>query len=265
MRGELMDELKQQTLELYSKLLRLPTFRQCEDIIRQMDKDAGYADFLIELMKREYDARQERTRERAIKAAKFPYLKTFDELELDRFEHVAEAQLKELAACGFIKERRNIVMIGNPGTGKTHLSIALGIKACHLGMKVRFFTAANLANSLIEAQDNRSLMRLEKQIASADLLIIDELSYLTFNLHQSELLFKVISDRAERQSVIVSTNLKFSDWVTMFDNKTMVSALVGRLTFKSHVLNMNSEKPYRDDHAAVVSEPEKEVPHHGSK
>lgn len=140
---------------------------------------------------------------------------------------MGEAYLNELATCDFIKKRKNIVMIGNPGTGKTHLSIALGIKACNLGMKVKFYTAANLANSLIEAQDNRSLMKLERQLDKAELLIIDELSYLTFNLHQSELLFKIISDRAERQSVIVSTNLKFSEWTTMFENKTMVAALVG--------------------------------------
>ena len=143
--------------------------------------------------------------------------------------------------------------IGNPGTGKTHLSIALGINACNLGMKVKFYTTANLANSLIEAQDNRSLMKLERQLDKAELLIIDELSYLTFNFHQSELLFKIISDRAERQSVIVSTNLKFSEWTTMFENKTMVAALVGRLTFMPHVLNMNSYNPYRDEHAAVIT------------
>lgn len=260
-----MDTLKMQTIEMYFKLLRVPTFKQCEDIIRQLDSQAGYPEFLIELMKREYDARQEGARKRAIKAARFPFVKTFDELELSRFEHVEDAYLKELASCEFIKERRNIVMIGNPGTGKTHLSIALGINACNRGMKVRFFTAANLANALIEAQDNRSLMRLEKQIDSADLLIIDELSYLTFNLHQSELLFKVISDRSERQSVIVSTNLKFSDWTTMFENTTMVSALVGRLTFKSHVLNMNSSNPYRDEHAAVISDQGKGGRNSGSK
>lgn len=247
-----MDGLAKQTIELYAKLLRVPTFKQYEDIVRQLNKDAGYADFLAEVMKQEYDTRQDSARRRAVKAAKFPYLKTFDELELSRFEHVDSAYLKELASCDFVRQRKNIVMIGNPGTGKTHLSIALGIKACNLGMKVRFFTAANLANSLIEAQDNRSLMRLEKQLAKADLLIIDELSYLTFNLHQSELLFKVISDRAERQSVIVSTNLRFSEWTTMFENKTMVAALVGRLTFMSHVLNMNSENPYRDEHANVA-------------
>ncbi len=248
-----MNEVTQQTIELYAKLLKLPTFRHYDDVVQHLNKDAGYADFLLEVMKQEYDARQESTRQRNIKTAKFPYLKTFDELDLSRFEHVDEAYLKELATCDFVRQRKNIVMIGNPGTGKTHLSIALGIKACNLGMKVRFFTAANLANTLIEAENERSLIRLEKQLSRADLLIIDELSYLTFNLHQSELLFKTISDRAERQSVIVSTNLSFSDWDTMFDNKTMFAALVERLTYRSHVLNMNSSHPYRDEHAADVS------------
>ena len=121
------------------------------------------------------------------------------------------------------------------------------------GMNVKFFTAANLSNELIEAQDNHKLIRLEKQISKADLLIIDELSYLTFNRHQSELLFKVIADRAERKSVIVSTNLSFSEWTTMFENTTMVTALIDRLTFRSHVLNMNSEHPYRAELAAKVT------------
>ncbi len=253
-----MNELKDQTIAMYARYLRLPTFRNYDNVIRQLDPESGYADFLIELMKNEYDTRQSASRQRAIKAAKFPYIKTFDELELGRFEHLEESCLRELAACNFIRKRQNIVMIGNPGTGKTHFSIALGINACSLGMKVRFFTAANLANSLIEAQDNRDLIRLEKQLERADLLIIDELSYLTFNLHQSELLFKIISDRAERQSVIVSTNLKFSDWTSMFENKTMIAALVGRLTFRSHVLNMNSKNPYRTEHAAVIQTDGKE-------
>ena len=147
-----MDELKQQTIEFYSKLLKLPTFKYCNDIIQHLDEGAGNADFLIELMKNEYDTRQAATRQRHIKAAHFPYLKTFDELDLHRFEHLDEAYLNELATCDFIKKRKNIVMIGNPGTGKTHLSIALGIKACNLGMKVKFYTAANLANSLIEGK-----------------------------------------------------------------------------------------------------------------
>lgn len=234
-----------QTIELYAKQLRTPTFNHYEDIIRQLGPDRGYEDFLITLMKMELDSRMESSQRRKIRAAAFPYIKTMDELDFTRFEHINEAFIRELASCDFVSKHQNIVMIGNPGTGKSHLSIALGIKACMQGMNVKFYTAANLSNELIEAQEYKKLLKLEKQIAKAELLIIDELSYLTFNRHQSELLFKVIADRSERQSVIVSTNLKFSDWITMFENTTMVTALIDRLTFRSHVLNMNSKHPYR--------------------
>ena len=254
-----MKNLQSQTIELYSKQLRTPVFNQYKDVIRQLDQNQSYEDFLIALMKRELDSRQESTRRRKIKYAGFPYVKTIDELDNSRFEHMTEAFINELASCDFVSKRQNIVMIGNPGTGKTHLSIALGVKACMQGMNVKFYTAANLSNELIEAQDNHKLVRLEKQIAKADLLIIDELSYLTFNRHQSELLFKVVADRAERRSVIVSTNLRFSEWTTMFENQTMVTALIDRLTFRSHVLNMNSDNPYRAEPAAVVSDDGKEA------
>lgn len=254
-----MNELKAQTIGLYSKQLRTPMFNSYHDIIRQLDKNESYEDFLIQLMKLEMDSRQESTRRRKIKSAAFPYIKTMDELDIARFEHMDEAFVKELASCDFVANKQNIVMIGNPGTGKTHLSIALGVKACMQGMDVKFYTAANLSNELIEAQDNHKLVRLEKQISKADLLIIDELSYLTFNRHQSELLFKVVADRAERKSVIVSTNLRFSEWTSMFENQTMVTALIDRLTFRSHVLNMNSDNPYRAEHAAAVSDSRKEA------
>ncbi|HAS91009.1 MAG TPA: AAA family ATPase [Clostridiales bacterium] len=239
----------EQSIEMYSKRLKTPTFNQYKDVIRQLDKNQGYEDFLLSLLKTEYDSRTEKSQQRKIKTAGFPYIKTIDELDTSRFEHISEPFVKELANCDFIKKRQNIVMVGNPGTGKTHLSIALGIKACMQGFNVKFYTAANLANELIEAQEYKKLIRLEKQISKAELLIIDELSYLTFNRHQSELLFKVIADRAERQSVIVSTNLKFSDWISMFENQTMVTALIDRLTFRSHVLNMNSENSYRAEHS----------------
>ncbi len=248
-----MNEVNKQTIELYAKQLRVPSFNRYPDVIKQLNKDQGYDDFLVALMKQELEARQESNRQRKIRSAGFPYLKTIDELEFNRFEHLTEAFINELASCDFVDSHQNIVMIGNPGTGKTHLSIALGIKACMQGMTVKFFTAANLSNELIEAQDEHKLLRLEKQIAKADLLIIDELSYLTFNRHQSELLFKVIADRAERKSVIVSTNLSFSEWTTMFENATMVTALIDRLTFRSHVLNMNSEHPYRAEQAAKAT------------
>ncbi|MGI6537336.1 MAG: ATP-binding protein [Caldicoprobacterales bacterium] len=132
-------------------------------------------------------------------------------------------------------------MIGNPGSGKSHLSIGLGLRAIKEGFNVKFYTAATLATTLVEAREFKSLGKLEKQIQKADLLILDELSYLSFNRYQSELLFKVISDRSEKASIIVTTNLPFSKWTGLFENTTMVTALVDRLTFRSHVLNMNGD------------------------
>ena len=132
-------------------------------------------------------------------------------------------------------------MIGNPGRGKTHLSIAFGLKACTQGFQVLFKNAATLSTELCEARDLHQLGKLERTLAKADLLILDELSYLSFNRHQSELLFKVISDRSEKSSTIVTTNLPFSRWTELFENTTMVAALIDRLTFRSHVLDMNGD------------------------
>lgn len=238
--------LNAETISLYAKQLKVPSFNRYEDVIRQLDKDQSYEHFLIELLKMESTSRMESSQKRKINAAKFPYIKTFDELDLNRYEHVSESSFHELATCDFVTKRQNIVMIGNTGRGKTHCSIALGIKACMQGMNVKFYTAANLSNELIEAMEYKRLLKLEKQLAKTDLLIIDEMSYLTFNRHQSELLFKVVADRAEKRSVIVSTNLKFSEWTTLFENETMVAALVDRLTFRSHVLNMNGPS-YRSE------------------
>lgn len=245
-----MNEANRQLIAMYAKQLRTPTFNQFEDVARQLASDQGYEDFLIALMRAELENRQESNRQRKIKLARFPFAKTIEEFDCNRLEHVSEAQIKELASCDFVANKQNIVMIGNPGTGKTHLSVALGLKACMQGLNVRFYTAANLSNELIEALDTHRLLKLEKQIATCDLLIIDEMSYLTFNRHQSELLFKVIADRSERKSIITSTNLPFSEWMTMFENPTMVAAMIDRLTYRSYVLNMNSEHPYRAEFAA---------------
>lgn len=244
--------LNAETIALYSKQLKTPSFNRYEDIIRQLDNDKSYEQFLIELLKLESISRTESSQKRRVNAAKFPYIKTFDEMDLSRYEHVSEATFHELASCDFVSKRQNIVMIGNTGRGKTHCSIALGIKACMQGMNVKFYTAANLSNELIEAMEYKRLLKLERQLAKTDLLIIDEASYITFNRHQSELLFKVIADRAEKRSVIISTNLKFSDWTTLFENETMVAALIDRLTFRSHVLNMNGVS-FRSEHSKDAS------------
>ncbi len=196
-------------------------------------------------MKQELTQRQEVGQKRRIKKAGFPMMKTLDEFNYNRLEHVSKALIWKLAACDFIKNRQNIVMIGNPGSGKSHLSIGLGMKACYTGFNVKFYTAMNLANELAEAIQFHRLSKLEKSLAKYDLLILDELSYLTFNRHQSEMLFQVISERSERASVIVTTNLEFSRWTELFENEIMVAAMIDRLTFRSHVLNMNVKDSYR--------------------
>ena len=187
-------------------------------------------------------SRQENQNRRRLKAAGFPYLKTMEEFDCSQLnDAVSPVFLNELASCQFISGRQNVVMIGNPGRGKTHLSIALGLKACTQGYNVLFKNAATLSTELCGTKDNYRLGKLERTLAKADLLILDELSYLSFNRHQSELLFKVISDRSEKSSTIVTTNLPFSKWTDLFENTTMVAALIDRLTFRSHILDMNGD------------------------
>ena len=234
-----------ETIKLYAKQLRIPSFSQYEDIIRQLDNSESYEHFLSKLMQKEIAIRQENQQKRKVKAAKFPYFKTIDDFDFNRLEHVSSACVWELASCDFIKNRQNIIMIGNSGSGKTHTCIGLGLKACNAGFNVRFYTAANLVNELSESLQLKRLSKFEKNLSKTDLLILDELSYLTFNRHQSELLFQVISERSERGSVIVTTNLAFSDWTQLFENESLVAAMIDRLTFKSHVLNMNVEDSYR--------------------
>ena len=139
-------------------------------------------------------------------------------------------------------------MIGNPGRGKTHMAIGIGLKACASGKSVLFKNAASLSTEFSEAKDNYALGKLEKRIQKVDLLIIDEMGYVSFDRFQSELLFKVIADRSERGSTIVTTNLAFSEWTNLFENTAMVAALVDRLTFRSYILDMNGDS-YRLEHS----------------
>lgn len=229
-------------IRLYAKQLKIPTFADYAEALRHADPSADFSELLLELMKAEAASRQENQNRRRLKAAGFPYLKTMEEFDCSQLnDAVSPVFLNELASCQFISAKQNVVMIGNPGRGKTHLAIALGLKACAQGFHVLFKNAASLSTELCEAKDNYRLGKLERALAKADLLILDELSYLSFNRHQSELLFKVISDRSEKSSTIVTTNLPFSKWTDLFENTTMVAALIDRLTFRSHVLDMNGD------------------------
>ena len=234
--------ITEEQIRVYAKQLKIPTFGDYRQVLRSMTPDADFGDLLLELMKAESASRQENQNRRRLKAAGFPYQKTLDEFDVKQLNSsVSPVFLNELASCQFIRERQNIVMIGNPGRGKTHLAIALGLKACTQGFHVLFKNAASLSTELCEAKDHYRLGKLERTLEKTDLLILDELSYLSFNRHQSELLFKVISDRSEKGSTIVTTNLPFSQWTDLFENTTMVAALIDRLTFRSHVLDMNGD------------------------
>ena len=232
----------EEEIRLYAKQLKLPAFGEYQQFLRQADPSLDFGGLLLELMKAELTSRQENQVRRRVKAAAFPYLKTLDEFDFTQLNPaVSPTFIKELANCQFITDRQNVILIGNPGRGKTHLSIALGMKACSAGFRVLFKNAAALSTELCEARDDYSLHRLQKTLRSTDLLILDELSYISFNRSQSELLFTVLSERSERCSTIISTNLPFSRWTELFEHSTMIAALVDRLTFRSHVLDMNGE------------------------
>lgn len=235
----------QEQINLYAKMLKIPTFADYGDVVRKAGTDTNFGEILLELMKAETEKRREDQMTARLRKAGFPFEKTLDEFDMSFLNpSISPNFISELASCKFIGEHKNIVMIGNPGRGKTHLSIALGMKACRAGYKVLFRNAGTLSTQLVEAKDTYALAKLQKQLASADLLIIDELSYISFNRHQSELLFQVISDRTEKKSTIVTTNLPFSKWTDLFSSDIMVNALVDRLTFRSHVMDMNG-KSYR--------------------
>lgn len=229
-------------IKLLSKALKLASFKNYQEVQRQaINSNQGYEEFLLTLLEKEVLTRQDNKLLRLKRGAKFPFEKTLEEFEVKRLSYLKPSVVVELSSCEFIKKKENIIMIGNPGTGKTHLSIALGLKACNYGHKVYFTTAANLSNKLVEAQENSSLGRFLRQLARLDLLIIDELSYLSFNKHQSELLFQVISERSERGSIIISTNLAFSEWEEFFPDTMLTTALIDRVTFRGHILNMNGD------------------------
>lgn len=232
----------QEQVRLLAKQLKIPTFAHYPDLVRQIGSDADFGQLLLALMQNEYEQRQDNQNRRRLKQAGLPYTKTLEELDLSRYDgKITELYINELASCRFIREKKNLVMLGNPGRGKTHIAIGLALKACASGMSVLFKNASSLSTELTEARDNYMLGRLEKKIRQADLLILDEMGYVSFDRYQSELLFKVIADRSERGSIIVTTNLPFSEWTTLFENTAMVAAMVDRLTYQSYILDMNGE------------------------
>lgn len=236
--NEIINEIKE-----YVKELKIPGINQG---LRMKIEEAyklnqSYEELLRDIFMEAYDIRKENGRKNRIRNARFPYKKYLDELQVDYLPEDAKKKLKELKTLKFIEEGRNIILAGNPGTGKTHLSIGLGIRACNKGYKVFFTTAASLINELKETRSEKKLYTFEKRFEKYDLIILDELGYISFDKEGSELLFTFLSLRAERKSTIITTNLSFDRWNEIFNDAVLTAALIDRMTHKSYVLNMNGE------------------------
>jgi DNA replication protein DnaC len=176
-----------------------------------------------------------------IKQAGFPVHKDFDTYDFSVMPALSKPKILELARGEWIDQRANCCFIGNAGTGKTHLAIALGLAACRQGRRVRFFTAATLVNRLEEAQKQYQLERFLTQLDKTDLLVCDELGYLSFTRVGAELLFQVFTDRYERKSLLLTSNLPFGEWAQIFQGERMTAALLDRLTHRCHIFEMNGE------------------------
>ena len=230
------------SVRAYAKQLGLPTFAQADDLLRAAREGSwNYEEFLAQLMAGELRERRENRLQRLTRSAKFPLPKSLDTFDFKRLPNMDADRVWQLAGDEFVRRCENVITIGNPGTGKTHLAIGLGRRLCREGFKVRFCTAAQLVEELSEAQESKRLSRLHTRLLRLDVLILDELSYLTFSKTHAELLFHVLSSRNERGSVIITTNLEFSRWGELFPDTMLTGALVDRLTHHGHILNMNGD------------------------
>src|SRR5690554_6191765 len=226
---------------LFSKELKLPYLLRHfkEELMEANKRNKTYDSFLYDLLEKEYDLRKENGRKSRIRLARFPYKKYLEDLIIEDLPEDARNKLNVLSSLEFIKTGQNIILAGNPGTGKTHISIGLGIKACNAGYKVLFTTIPLLVNELKECRSQKTLRAFERNFERYDLIIADELGYISFDKEASELLFTYLSLRAGRKSTIITTNLSFERWDEIFKDLVLTAAMIDRLTHKSYIVNMN--------------------------
>ncbi len=230
-------------LSHHLKSLKLPVFlREYKKVAASCAREkSGSARFLLELSELELIEREKKGTERRIREAGFPVIKTLDSFDFKAIASLNKQLVMELARCEYIKKRENLLAVGNSGTGKTHLAIALGLLACQDGYRVKFYTAAGLITTLIEARDDKALLRFKRQSARKDLVIVDEFGYVPFSKTGAELLFEFFAERYERGSVMLTTNLPFDQWTEMLGSERLTGALLDRLTHRVHILEMNGE------------------------
>ncbi len=225
------------------KQLKLPTMQaEFQKLAREAaDANEGHEQYLLRLCEMEVSARSANALAARIRAAGFPAHKDFDTFDFAAVPGLNKLKVLEMARGDWIGERTNACLIGSPGTGKTHLAVALGLAACRQGRRVRFVTAAGLVTQLEEAQKQYQLERALRALDRVELLICDELGYLSFSRAGAELLFQVFADRYERRSLLVTSNLAFSEWGQVFQGDRMTAALLDRLTHRCQIFEMNGE------------------------
>jgi len=236
-------EKPQILLKHHLKQLKLPTFLAEYEKQARECAEAGvdHIRYLLRLAELELIERERRMVERRIRAAKFPAVKSLDSFDFAAIPSLNKMLVLELARGEYVLRRESVIALGNSGVGKTHIALALGLAACQRGLSVMFTTAPALVNELMEARDERRLLRLQKQLATCKLLIIDELGYVPFSQTGAELLFETFSQRYERGSTIVTSNLPFEEWTTTFGSERLTGALLDRLTHHVHILEMNGD------------------------
>jgi DNA replication protein DnaC len=235
--------LQQSTIRQYTRQLRLPTvggqyLKLAEEAVKQKHGHVAYLEALLGV---EVEERERNAVARRIQEAKFPKVKTLEDFHFEEAPHLPAAQIRNLAAGGYLSRSEPIILLGDTGTGKTHIATGLAVEACRQRKRVRFTTTAELVNELIEAKNQSELNRITNRWLRYELIVIDEMAYVAMPESAVELLFQVISGRAERAAVIVTTNLPFSEWNTMFPNARLCKAMLDRLTDQAHIIDTGKE------------------------
>jgi len=227
----------------FSKELRLPVFRSnfTQVAKESTSENASYEEFLLKLMEREFEVRLENRKKTQIRQAGFPAKMYLSDLDREQLPPDAKDKLTLLERLDFIESGQNIILAGNPGTGKTHIAVGLGLKACLNGYKVLFTSVHRLLTQLRESHSERTLRQMEIRFEKFDLVICDEFGYVSFDKEGAELLFNHLSLRIGRKSTIITTNLGFDRWDEIFGDPVLTAALVDRLTHKAYLVNMNGE------------------------
>lgn len=230
-------------LETYLRQLRLPTFLKhyASFAADAASHNHDHVRFLLALAEQEVNQRETNMLQKRVKAAHFPLLKELADFDFSAVPTLNKAQVLDLSRGEFVQKKETLIFIGNPGLGKTHLATGLALAMCRQGKKVRFWNAAGLVNELLQAQDEHRLNRLIASTLKVDLVVLDELGFIPFSDTGAQALFTLCSELYERVAMIVTTNLKFADWVQVFGNERLTAALLDRLTHHAHILELVGE------------------------